>query len=150
MTYSPHHQAEIHLDRYGVKVAARLSQGSAQLPHDISERLRVARLQAVAQRRRAPVAQARLASSVSSSGGAATHTIGDEGWNLWSRLASALPVIALVAGLVLINGIQNEDRANEVAEVDTALLTDDLPPAAYTDSGFIQYLKSAAHRSASE
>ena len=65
-------------------------------------------------------------------------------------MASVLPLVALVAGLVLINGIQNEDRANEVAEVDTALLTDDLPPAAYTDSGFIQYLKSAAHRSASE
>jgi DNA-directed RNA polymerase specialized sigma24 family protein len=28
--------------------------------------------------------------------------------------------------------------------------TDDLPPAAYADSGFIQYLKSAAHRTASE
>ena len=122
MTYSLHHQAEVLLDRYGVKVAARLSQGSAQLPHDISERLRVARLQAV----------------------------GDEGWSIWSRMASVLPLVALVAGLVLINGIQNEDRANEVAEVDTALLTDDLPPAAYADSGFIQYLKSAAHRTASE
>ncbi|MBK6360972.1 MAG: DUF3619 family protein [Comamonadaceae bacterium] len=150
MTYSLHHQAEVLMDRYGVKVAARLSQGSAQLPHDISERLRVARLQAVAQRKRAPVVQSRLATSVSSSGGAAALTFGDEGWSIWGRMASVLPLVALVAGLVLINGIQNEDRANEVAEVDTALLTDDLPPAAYADSGFIQYLKSAAHRTASE
>ena len=79
MTYSLHHQAEVLMDRYGVKVAARLSQGSAQLPHDISERLRVARLQAVAQRKRAPVVQSRLATSVSSSGGAAALTFGDEG-----------------------------------------------------------------------
>lgn len=150
MTYSPHHQAEILQDRYGAKVAARLSQGSAQLPHDLSERLRVARLQAVATRKRAAVTQTRLATSVASSGGTASLTFGDEGLNLWSRLASVLPLIALLVGLVLINGIQNEDRANEVAEVDTALLTDDLPPAAYADSGFIQYLKVASHRSASE
>ena len=148
MTHSPLHQAEILQDRYGLKVAARLSEGSAELPHDLSERLRVARLQAVAQRKRAPVIQTRLATSVTSSGGSAALSFGDEGWNLWSRLASVLPLIALVVGLVLINGIQNEDRANEVAEVDAALLTDDLPPAAYTDSGFIQYLKSTSNRTA--
>jgi hypothetical protein len=48
-----------------------------------------------------------------------------------------------VAGLVLIHGIQNERRANEVAEVDAALLTDDLPPSAYADPGFIQFLKQS-------
>jgi len=148
MTHSPHHQAEVLQDRYGLKVAARLSEGSDRLSHDLTERLRVARLQAIAQRKRAPVIQTRLASSVSSSGGSAALSFGDEGLNLWSRLASALPLIALVVGLVVIDRIQNENRANEVAEVDAALLTDDLPPAAYTDSGFIQYLKSARHAAA--
>jgi hypothetical protein len=52
-----------------------------------------------------------------------------------------LPLITLVVGLVAINVIQNDNRANEVAEVDAALLTDDLPPSAYTDPGFLQYLK---------
>ncbi len=33
---------------------------------------------------------------------------------------------------------------NEVAEVDAALLTDDLPPSAYADPGFLQYLKTTA------
>ena len=61
-----------------------------------------------------------------------------------------LAPLALVAGLVFINGIVNEDRANEVAEVDAALLTDDLPPAAYTDAGFIQYLKVSRNSTASE
>ena len=32
------------------------------------------------------------------------------------------------------------------AEVDAALLTDDLPPAAYADPGFAQYLKSSGNR----
>ena len=126
-------------DRFGRQVAARLSAGSADLPYDISERLRAARVQALAKRK----AQARTAATVVANGGTAALTFGDEGLNLWSRLASALPLIALVVGLVAINVIQNESRAREVAEVDAALLTDDLPPSAYADSGFMQFLKTS-------
>ena len=53
-----------------------------------------------------------------------------------------MPLIALVVGLVAINMVQNDNRAQELAEVDAALLTDDLPPNAYADPGFIQFLKS--------
>ena len=55
---------------------------------------------------------------------------------------AALPLVALVAGLVLIHTILNDIRASDVAEVDAALLTDDLPPAAYADPGFVQFLKA--------
>jgi hypothetical protein len=41
--------------------------------------------------------------------------------------------------------VQNEHRAHEVAEVDAALLTDDLPPSAYADPGFIQFLKAGGN-----
>ena len=49
-------------------------------------------------------------------------------------------------GLALGGGLDNavvldEYRANEIAEVDAALLTDDLPPTAYTDPGFVHFLK---------
>jgi hypothetical protein len=44
-------------------------------------------------------------------------------------------------GLLTINMVLDEYRANEVAEVDSALLTDDLPPTAYTDPGFVHFLK---------
>jgi hypothetical protein len=64
---------------------------------------------------------------------------------LWNRIASALPLIALAAGLILIHAVQNEWRASEVAEVDAALLTDDLPPSAYADPGFAQFLKSGGN-----
>jgi hypothetical protein len=43
--------------------------------------------------------------------------------------------------LLTINMVLDEFRANEVAEVDAALLTDDLPPTAYTDPGFVHFLK---------
>ena len=67
---------------------------------------------------------------------------GEDGLGLLGRIGSVLPLFALVAGLLFINSMQNEDRARELAEVDAALLTDDLPPAAFADPGFLQFLKT--------
>jgi len=124
-------------DQFGRRVAARLDAGADELPHDITERLRAARVQAVARRQ----VGLQAAQSVSATAGQATLT-GDEHVSLWRRLASVLPLLALAAGLVTIHVIQNERRASEVAEVDAAILTDELPPAAYADPGFVQFLKS--------
>jgi hypothetical protein len=121
-------------------VAARLAAGTAELPYDVTERLRAARAQALTQRKRA--ASLRATPAVSASGAAASLTFGDGGQSWWNRIGSALPIIALAAGLVLIHTIENDRRASEVAEVDAALLTDDLPPSAYADPGFVQFLKS--------
>lgn len=135
------HPAESKQDRYALRVAARLNEGCQDLPYEISERLRAARVQALARRK---LAQPRMASELALSGGGATLTLGDEGLNLWSRLGALLPLVALAAGLVAINLVQDDDRAREMAEVDAALLTDDLPPDAYTDPGFLQYVKAAS------
>jgi len=139
MTNTPHTQPQQAQDRFGRQVAARLAAGAAELPYEVTERLRAARTQAVARRKPANIL---FAPALAASGGSASLTFGDGGMSLWSRIGSALPLVALVAGLVLIHGIQNELRASEVAEVDAALLTDDLPPAAYADPGFVQFLKS--------
>lgn len=126
-------------DRFGLKMAAYLSTGAAALPHDISERLRVARLQAVTQRKIVRLEPAvRL---VGYGGSAALGWGGGVSW--WARVGSVVPLIALVVGLLTINSIQNDNRAQEVAEVDAALLTDDLPPAAFADPGFVQFLKTS-------
>jgi hypothetical protein len=145
----PHHpdarRAEARVDQLGLKLAARLSDSTAELPYDVSERLRAARVQALARRKRV----ASPAPAVWASGNAAVLS-GDDAPSFWGRLASALPLVALVVGLVAINVVQNEDRARELAEVDTALLTDDLPPAAYADPGFVQFLRAGAERSSSK
>jgi hypothetical protein len=122
-------------DQFGQRLAARLSAGNQALPHDIGERLRVARAQAVAARKMP--AQLRAAPAVVRSGN--TLTLGGS-W--WTRIGSVVPLIALVAGLITISVMQDDDRASELAEVDSALLTGDLPPAAYTDPGFAQFLKA--------
>ncbi len=124
-------------DQFGRRIAARLDAGADELPHDITERLRAARVQALARRQ----VGLQAAQSVSATAGQATLT-GDEHVSLWRRLASVLPLLALAVGLVTIHVIQNERRASEVAEVDAAILTDELPPAAYADPGFVQFLKS--------
>ena len=126
-------------DQFGLKLAARLSQGSAEVPHDISERLRIARAQALSKRKKLA---AITITQVNAAQGAGTLILGggQERMGLWARFASALPLIALLVGLVTINSVLNDDRANEIAEVDSALLTDDLPPSAYADPGFTQFL----------
>jgi hypothetical protein len=62
------------------------------------------------------------------------------GWGM--KIASVLPAIALVAGLVMIQRLQDNASIATAAEVDAALLSDDLPPAAYSDAGFAEYLKT--------
>jgi hypothetical protein len=125
-------------DALGRAIAARLSESSNGLPHDISERLRAARAQAVAKRK---IVTVQTASVVVRTGGEAALQFGgfEGGW--WNRIASLLPLLALVAGLISIAVLQEDLRAREVAEVDSELLTDELPPAAYVDPGFAQYLR---------
>ena len=138
MNNSHQYQNQLAEDRFGLRVTARLSDAADDLPYDISERLRAARMQALGKRK---ISVARTASSVAVSDGAATLTFGDEHFTWWDRVVAALPLLALVLGLITINVIQNDNRANELAEIDAALLTDDLPPTAYTDPGFAQFLK---------
>lgn len=137
---------ELAADRFGKRVATRLDGGMGELPYDITERLRASRMQALAKRkvvatvlRPAPApAVVRLGNSLALGGP------GAEQGSWWNALVSAVPLIALVVGLVMINVAQDEYGTNEIAEVDAALLTDDLPPEAYADPGFVQFLKTSA------
>ena len=135
------YQNQLAQDRFALQITARLSDAVDALPYDISERLRAARVRSVSLQK---IAFTQTATSVTLSGGAATLTFGNERPNWWNRVAAAVPLLALVIGLVAINVIQNDNRAKELAEIDAAILTDDLPPAAYADPGFLQFLKIGA------
>lgn len=133
------------MDRMGQNLARLLSQASGELPHDLSERLRVARQQALAVRKPEPAPRLQLVAQGNSL--ALTDPPG-EGVGLWRILGSVLPLLALLAGLVAVQWLDREKTVSELAEVDTALLVDDLPPAAYSDPGFIRFLRQSGEPSA--
>jgi hypothetical protein len=135
MTTTDSLRAQRLADQFGHAVALRLSGGADDLPYEARERLRAARVRALAARKKPEVAP-----MVVGRGASATLALGERTW--FNRIASVLPLVVLAAGLVMIHSIQSDRRASELAEVDAALLTDDLPPAAYADPGFVQFLKS--------
>ena len=124
-------------DRFGKRVTARLSDASDNLPHEISERLKAARMMALSKR---SVTKVETATAAVSYGSTAALQAGGEKFSWWGRLAATIPLFALVAGLLAIQLIQDDFWADEMASVDAELLTDELPPDAYTDPGFVQYL----------
>lgn len=124
--------------RLARRVAARLSEQGERLPHDIAERLRVAREQALQRARRVQRAEVPAVSGVQVSGRSAALGTGP-GW--WVRLGAWLPLLLLLSGLVLIQQLHERAEIEAAADVDAALLADDLPPLAYHDPGFLEFVK---------
>lgn len=122
--------------RVGHRLAARLAEGADALDADVSERLRFARETALERARQARVSAGEATVAV---GGSAVAWLGG-GW--WVKVASVLPLVALAGGLVLIQHLHTEAQIATAAAIDAELLADDLPPAAYTDAGFAEFLKT--------
>ncbi len=133
-------------DRIGRRVSARLSEGCEDLPHDISERLKAARMQAVAKRKLAAATHTDISSSYA--GVASLYMGGGDSGDknsLWTQFGIWLPLVLLLVGLVGIPSVQHDRYVSEVASVDVELLSDELPPAAYTDPGFVHFLNARRH-----
>lgn len=131
--------------RYALRATARLTEASHDLPHHVFERLKAAREQAMERARLAR--QAEYATAGQTMGGAsATLTVGRGGKGgraeHWLKLASLLPILALVAGFLMIERLHVRSQIKAAAEIDAALLADDVPPSAYSDPGFVEFLKA--------
>ena len=126
-------------DQLGRRFAQVLEKNS-ELPYEVSERLRAARMRALSVRR---VSQTQLqtAQDIQSQNGLALLKFPTQSHFFLQTFGSILPLLALIVGLVFIHEFHNDQSALELAEVDSALLTDDLPPSAYTDPSFLDYLK---------
>ncbi|MBE7418377.1 MAG: DUF3619 family protein [Ideonella sp.] len=122
--------------RVALRIAGQLSQAAEQLPHDITERLRVARGLALERAR----VQRRLSTAPAVHAQGGTLALSGPSW--WLRLASLAPLALLVVGLLAIERSYVNQQIRAAAEIDEAILTDDLPPQAYSDPGFAEYLKS--------
>jgi hypothetical protein len=133
-----HHSLEA---RLAARMASALTPGLDTLGHDVIERLRFAREQALAgaraQRLAAPEGTRLLGRS--SSGAAVLG--GMVPW--FQRAAGLLPLVVLVAGLFAIDNRTTREQVVAAAEIDSQLLADQLPPAAYSDPGFAEFLRSS-------
>lgn len=109
-----------------------------EVDHDVGQRLRVAREQAVTRARQARAAALATAGGVQR-GGDGTAALTGSPW--WLRLASIAPLLMLAFGLVLIDRLNSLEQIRAAAEVDAVLLADELPPAAYSDPGFAEFLR---------
>jgi hypothetical protein len=127
--------------RLALRVTAHLTERTADLPADVTERLRFAREQAL-QRARTARSRAAETTSVVGSGSTAALGRGEGGSGWWLQLAALVPLVALVGGLVFIQQMHDDNQIAAAAEIDASLLADDLPPSAYSDPGFVEFLKA--------
>ena len=125
-------------DLLGKRIAKMLDDNT-DLSYEVSERLRAARTRALSLRR---IAQPELqtAQEIQSQNGFALLKFPNHIHWFFQTFGSLIPLLGLVAGLVLIHEFHNDQSALELAEIDSALLIDDLPPNAYTDPSFLDYL----------
>ena len=126
-------------DRIGSAVRECLDGSTAQLPSRVTDRLYLARLAAMAARKQEFVPQLErvLRPQLAFNQGGS----GSQPSSYWNRLSWLAPFIVLALGLLAIAEWQQDARINDIAAVDIALLSDDVPPDAYMDSGFLAFLK---------
>lgn len=122
--------------RFARNVCGALNRGAAGMTEKTTARLHAARQAALAR-------QAEPAPVMSLAG--VGHGIGDFGHfvadSLHHHYRGILAVLALLVGAMGAQVWQNAQQAVELAEIDSALLSDDVPPGAYTDQGFLEWLE---------
>ena len=127
---------ETQVDQFGQASAALLRQGTQSIPQNIKDRLYASRKKALAVKKPELVLIPRQVFA----GAARNWSSGSNG--LWDTVGWIAPLVVLVFGLIGIAQWQDDSRINDIAEVDAALLSDDVPPDAYADSGFMAFLKN--------
>lgn len=123
-----------------------LDESAASLPSATTVRLSAARKAALARKKAEPVlvrAPALAAAGVGAIGGVPGGLPAPRRRSALARFALAWPLAALVVSLVGIAYWEDQQRTAELADIDAAMLSDDLPLNAYLDHGFNAYLSRA-------
>ncbi len=122
---------------FAYKVRRALNESAESLPAPTLDRLAQARKAALARKKQeAPVAVQVFKGVLAGNSGFSFQ--GPSSW--MGKLGLALPLLVLVVGLLGIYEYEQQQNINELADIDTAVLVDELPPAAYVDTGFSAYL----------
>lgn len=129
-----------HEEKFARRFCALLDQGNMAIDPVIVERLRAARVRALARQYRVPAGNE---AQIVGAGGTARLGRGpDAGGHPWRMLLVTLTLLLGMSVAYYWNGFE---QARENEEIDSALLADDLPPKAYLDPGFQAWLSHYAH-----
>ena len=118
---------------FAYKVRHALNEHLDELPASTTDRLAAARKAAMSRKKAhvpVQVAQRQLAGNIGSLFSFASL----------GRMGVVVPLLALVAGLAGIYQYEEQQHIAEIAELDAAVLSDELPLTAYLDQGFNAYL----------
>lgn len=122
-------------DRFAYSIRQALNRGLPDISPATSRRLEAARHQALARQKQA-VPQLSLA--------AAGHGGGIHFGSAAPYLKQALAILALLLGMWIAFYWHSHQYIAELEEVDSALLADDLPPEAFLDQGFVEWLNDSS------
>src|SRR5471032_1117595 len=125
---------------FAYKVRHALNEKLDDLPASTTDRLAQARKAALA-RKKAHVEvplSVRVARTELAGAGAGGFLSQPFSW--LGRMGMVLPLLLLVGGLTGIYHYEQQQRIAELAELDAAVLSDELPLSAYLDHGFNAYL----------
>jgi hypothetical protein len=125
-------------NEFGYRIRQALDEGLERLDYRTTYRLQQAREAALA---RQHATQTERAWVPALAGGPLVDD-GSVGW--LPRLGLAAPLLAVIIGFVGIYQYQESRRISEVADMDFAVLLDDVPLETYADKGFGALLKSSA------
>ncbi|WP_114813521.1 DUF3619 family protein [Paraburkholderia kururiensis] len=122
-----------------------LDENAASIPPVTVDRLAAARRAALARKKAEPAEVRVVAPVLVAAGmpGAMAAPVAPRQRSRLRRFAFAWPLVALVVGLVAIAYWEDYQRTAELADIDAAMLSDDLPLNAYLDHGFNAYLSRA-------
>ncbi|MET3108481.1 hypothetical protein AAKU67_003029 [Oxalobacteraceae bacterium GrIS 2.11] len=126
---------------FAYKVRRALDEQVGSLPQNTVNRLAEARKLAIARKKpesalHVIAAERRLAGGFSSG---SSNPFNDS-INWLVRVGIAIPLIVLVVGAFGIYQYESERHIDDLAEIDAAVLSDELPLNAYLDHGFDSYL----------
>jgi hypothetical protein len=135
---------------FAFAVRRALDESIAELPAPALDRLAAARAAALARRKPEPVHAPQLVPAFAGGHGAfsgsdASNAAPQQAHRPSGRrplhgLSLLIPLVALVAVLVGVASWEDQRRIDENADIDAAMLSEDLPLSAYLDHGFHAYL----------
>lgn len=129
---------------FAYKVRHALNEKLDDLPASTTDRLAQARQMALARKKahvEQPLAVRVTKAELAVAGGGISGFFSQFAW--LGRVGMVVPALALIIGMVGIYQYEQQERIADLAEIDAAVLSDELPLNAYLDHGFNAYLSQS-------